>query len=112
MKSLLGFCFLMLSLTAQAEAARTYFFDGNTFRQELLESNDPRFIFMARGYIAGISEMLNGKTYCSPGDIPMSQLVAVVSKYFNEHPDLWQYPAKNLVQEALEESFPCNNYKK
>ena len=36
----------------------------------------------------------------------LAQLCAIVGKYLDDHPELWDRPAEGLVVEALEQAFP------
>jgi hypothetical protein len=62
-----------------------------------------------RGFIKGVSDISQEQSwYCKPKEIPDVQLVKVVVKSLNEHPeDLYNKPHV-LVQEAFLESFPCD----
>ena len=60
------------------------------------------------GYIAAHYEDLSPGFDWKSGKIvvPSSeQLVAVVNKYLNAHPELWSKPASDIVRDALFETF-------
>ena len=68
-------------------------------------------------YIMGISdyqETLLGWSYldephfCTPDSGSADQLVKVVTKYLNEHPEDLHLHAGSLVANALHEAFPCS----
>jgi hypothetical protein len=62
---------------------------------------------VASGYVLGVSDSLNGVAFCVPSQATKGQMVAIVIKYLNDHPDRWQYTAHSLVKDALLEAFPC-----
>ncbi len=41
-----------------------------------------------------------------PSNVQIQQIMAVVLKYLNAHPEKWQYSAISLTNEALAEAFP------
>ena len=65
------------------------------------------------GFAAGIvdAETVNGvvqqKRFCVPTSVTGSQLVKVIAKYGDAHPEKLHMPAVWFVFEALEKAFPC-----
>ena len=49
-----------------------------------------------------------GVGVCAPVDVSGEQLVRVVLKYLQQHPELLHEPAADLVWTALHEAFPCH----
>jgi hypothetical protein len=41
-----------------------------------------------------------------PDNVPPDQLVAILRKFLNEHPERWGQQAANLITDALAEAFP------
>ena len=58
------------------------------------------------GYIVGIAETVDVKWWSPPETLKERQLVAVVKKYIDDHPEKWDQPASMLVRNALIEAFP------
>ena len=46
--------------------------------------------------------------FCVPTDASDGQLVKVVTKYLNEHPEELHTDAAGLVANALQDAFPCS----
>jgi hypothetical protein len=72
------------------------------------------------GYISGILDSQSlwdylvhvGKDYpqthyCLPDEATNSQVVQVVLKFLNDHPERLHEPANTLILEALHNAFPC-----
>lgn len=97
----------MLLLAVAASASADYF-TGNDVEKHLLNTGRVTDIAMFRGYVAGVSDVYNGKLFCAPPDVELSQASAVVKKYLSENPRLWNEPAKVLVIQALESAYPCS----
>ena len=66
------------------------------------EFNGPR----CHGYIQGISDALNGQTFCLP-PVSLPERVQTVQAYLFAHGDRLKENAGTLVVEALAESYPC-----
>ena len=58
------------------------------------------------GYIIGVTEGVDVKFWSAPVPIKTAQVVAVVKKYLDDHPEKWNQPASWLVRNALIEAFP------
>jgi len=66
------------------------------------------------GYVIGIADADTTLIYedirsnrCIPFKVGGNQLVRVVTKYLQEHPDRLHMAAPVLVSDALSEAFPC-----
>jgi hypothetical protein len=95
---------------------------GNDLRKtcnNFEKSTDNPFAGLACGnYIRGIYESLlltdhnsNGSTNlprsCPGEGVSMEQILAVVTKWMNSHPENWDAYAVSIVAEATKEAFPC-----
>jgi Rap1a immunity proteins len=68
------------------------------------------------GYISGTNDgyryalKLRGlkPDYCYSDNVTNGQLVKVVVKYLNDHPERLQYSADSLILDALFQAFPCS----
>jgi len=58
------------------------------------------------GYLIGVTEGVDVKLWSAPIPLKQPQVVAVVSKYLDDHPEKWDQPASALVRSALVEAFP------
>lgn len=64
------------------------------------------------GYIASVSDEVDifyqtKKPYCIPDDVDIYQLIKVVVKYLDSHPERLHEPAGYLVFQSYQEAFPC-----
>jgi hypothetical protein len=69
--------------------------------------------------VDGIADAINNSTFsinrpdrrmafvCARGAITGQQLVDVVVRFLQQHPEIRHYGASNLVAEALSDAFPC-----
>jgi len=99
-----------------------YFTDGNSLQKNCIETEKETTINNALpsglclGYIRGVSDLhstlsrnlLPKPLFCSPKNATAGQLVKIVIKFLNEHPEIMLHePASGLVLCALIEAFPC-----
>lgn len=110
---LLGICALLVFTVSPVEA---YFYSGNDL-VELKRETDKTEVgvddvnvdwvkvreYMA--YIIGVYDATRSQ-YAVPYGATRGQIMAVVTKYLNEHPEEWTKPAAELIQEALRKAFP------
>jgi len=67
------------------------------------------------GYVAGIFDVhtafvaweMMKPMWCVPYDVNSNQLVRIVTKYLQEHPENLHHTAGTLVGDALVGAFPC-----
>jgi hypothetical protein len=59
------------------------------------------------GYVTGVHDSLNGMLFCTPKNVSVGQMKAVVAKYMSENPVEWNRRADWLVVNALKNGFPC-----
>ena len=104
---------VMLLLSAQSQAG---FNDGNTLLREC-ESDSPVKLGLCYGYITGVADYqttllnwsdLDGPYFCMTESRSSHQLIKVVTKYLNEHPEELHLSAGGSVGNALHAAFPCN----
>lgn len=50
---------------------------------------------------------INLKKYCIPDASNQNQIVKVVNKYLEEHPEKLHLPGDHLILSAMQEAFPC-----
>ena len=107
----------LVLLLVTADASAGFYLDGNQLHAKLtaskkMQGGTPSLSDLgeaqnALGYINGVADTLNGTVVCAPNEVTDGQLVAVVSKYVDEHPEQWQVQANLLVGRALHQAFPC-----
>lgn len=85
---------------------------GNVLLEQCESRDNSVYEGACYGFITGVydtsdGKTWNGKTYCSPKGVTTGQLVKVVIKWLNEHPEALHNTAASLVQAAFLEAFPC-----
>ncbi|MDO9160754.1 MAG: Rap1a/Tai family immunity protein [Methylococcaceae bacterium] len=58
-------------------------------------------------YVMGVVDATIRSGLFCPQNITSDQAANVISKYLNEHPDLWSSSAESLVKAALMKEWPC-----
>ena len=103
----------VMLLPAQSQAG--FLTGGDLLRRCETESSVPRAECV--GYVEGINDYqttllgwsyLDEPYFCTPEGVRSYQLVKVVTKYLNEHPEELHLEAGGLVAAALQEAFPCS----
>ncbi len=92
-------------LTFNAQAT---FIDGNTlmgYVKEEQRTGRSSEIFI--GYIAGVHDSFNNFLICTPPNVTLGQLKAIVIKFMNENPEEWAKSGDYIVSVALAETFSC-----
>ena len=109
---------ILATIVAIPGAAIAQLFDGNELYVELQTRNkitsgqasivatDVVLANYAAGYIKGVVDSLNGKEFCPLG-ILVGQIIDVVFRYLDTHPDQRPLSAHLVVITALKEKFPC-----
>jgi len=130
------FVVLMISIPSLAMAGWT---SGNKLNSDLShEPNDFCSAGFASGYISAVADQASESTssnikflaetksftptersellleigrhgVCFPKGVTRGQLVTIVKKWLSSNPDRWNENASGLVEEALQESFPCES---
>jgi hypothetical protein len=68
-----------------------------------------------KSYVAGVfdtvdtlsSRWLIEKHFCKPDDVDRNQLVAIVRKYMDDHPEQMDFAAAGIIFDALTQAYPC-----
>ena len=58
-------------------------------------------------YVAGVVDGLDGVSICLPENATGGQMLSIVYKYIDSHPEKWSNSALSLVYSPLSETFPC-----
>ena len=90
---------------------------GNDLKQacESAQSKNPLDYGYCWGYITAIVDVASGGPLpggfkaCVSTEATTGQLVAVIRKYLDEHPEYLHYNAASLVSAALKNAFPCKS---
>lgn len=110
---------VLATIVVTPGAAIAQLFDGNELYAELQTRNkitsgqasvvatDVVLANYAAGYIKGVEDSLNGEDFCVPLGILVGQVIDVVFRYLDTHPDQRPLSAHLLVTTALKEKFPC-----
>jgi hypothetical protein len=59
------------------------------------------------GYVMGVHDALENRDFCSPAGGTRSQILDVVTKYLEAHPEIRHKSGFALIIEALKKEFPC-----
>lgn len=105
---------LILTLNLQAN-----FKDGNDLVKNKAEyekpDNDKTINWFGvasyMSYIFGVHDSLEGILICTPSKVNGRQIIAIVGKYIDNHPEKWNQPASYLVVPPLLNAFPCKKKK-
>jgi Rap1a immunity proteins len=84
------------------------FDSGETLFDNCNNPNDASKQFYCLGYLAGVSDLLEGMHItCSGKRISLDKIKDAVLKYLREHPEQRGMEADDLVATALVLAFPC-----
>jgi hypothetical protein len=84
------------------------FDSGNTLFDNCNNPNDASKQFYCLGYLAGVSDLLDGMHIICTGErISLDKIKDAVLKYLREHPEQRGMDADDLVATALVLAFPC-----
>lgn len=115
MRNLLLSVFLVLLLSAVAQSAHAEYFSGILLNKYC--SSESRYEQgMCLGYIVGVVDSFNTtyavkgekRIFCIPPGVTSGQLVLVLKKSMQEHPETLHLPASAHTLSALTAAFPCN----
>ena len=84
--------------------------DGNSFKN-IITSNNPTGKALGNGYLIGFIQG-QPNTLCVPQTASQEQIVNVVLKYFENHPETLHHHQASLIFNALNEAWPCSSKKK
>ena len=110
--STLAFVAFFILLSSSTAMGQVVFKTGNdlvegkqAYKKTNHNAGDGVIEALYMGYITGVHDA----TYFFYGvseDVPLSQLISVVGKYLDDHPERWREPASRLVIDALTTAFP------
>lgn len=100
---------LALLLAGPVQAAG-YYHRADALEQLRLafDRNDPEEkAAYFRGYVVGVADSENGKTWCPPGNLSAERVQQIVSTYMRDKPATVSQDAVSVVTTALGANFPC-----
>jgi hypothetical protein len=68
---------------------------------------DTEYLMGLYGYVMGVVDSNRNSVLCVPLGVSVKQASAVVVKYLNNNPELWEKNANELVINALAPVFRC-----
>lgn len=72
-----------------------------------LTSESPQHRAVAIGYIAGVSDVMEGAAFCAPPGATIGQAAVIVARTLEANPQLLAMPAAPLVGGVLQLAWPC-----
>ena len=61
------------------------------------------------GYVNAIGDTYNGIFFCPPKNVRLGQILDIVFRYLQNHPESRNKPAYEIVTKALKEVWPCKS---
>lgn len=96
---------MLLAGCVFATAAHATFWTGNDLLKHLRGDELDRLLAM--GYIAGVHDMGNSVTHCTPERVSLGQLREMVTKFLETYPQIRNQPGDALVVAVLQAAWPC-----
>lgn len=75
-----------------------------------LTSESPQHRAVAIGYIAGVSDIMEGSAFCAPPEATVGHAAAIVARTLAANRQLLALPAAALVGGALQLAWPCDQH--
>lgn len=72
-----------------------------------LTSESPQHRAVAIGYIAGVSDIMEGSAFCAPPEATVWHAAVIVARTLEANQQLLALPAADLVGGALQIAWPC-----
>jgi hypothetical protein len=94
-------------------AALADFRNGNSLLEDCQAPAGAPGSIVCAGYVFAIADVqlygdIGGVRSCVPANVTGKQVIDVVTRYLQQHPEQRHYGAASLVAHALSENFPCN----
>ena len=103
----------VLAFSGFAHAGVFSFIDGNKLLADIQNKENNYFVFgTALGYVVGVADRVGSdprswSLICPEEHVTQGQMVKVVQKYLEDHPETLHFRAASLVVSALHQAFPC-----
>ena len=65
-----------------------------------------------QGYVTGVLEAGEDEWWCPQGVVEKDELIALVSQYINDHPDLLHKNAGDVIIPPVIKQYPCKKKKR
>lgn len=101
---------LVLLPTIRAQQEDSGHDDAYRLRDELRKERGDWYHATAEGYVIGVYDSLDyflGSKFCAPEHVRKGEIVDVVLKYLNDHPEQLHKSRIDVTVDALKASFPC-----
>lgn len=89
-----------------ATLAHAQFWNGNKLLDNL-ENEDPTFRLYAAGYLAGVTDGMDGTKFCVPTQAQLKQIIEMVQNALRSEPENRHKPAADLIAERLHDQWAC-----
>jgi hypothetical protein len=97
---------IIITLLAAAFTGPVKALDGNWLKGACNAPYGTQDNGVCDGYITGIHEMSTTRL-CLPPDVTNTQLMDVVTRYLNGHPERLNKKSRILVQDAIKQAYSC-----
>ena len=115
----IGLMVCNLSIVATMQEADSYnpIETGNKLLRALNEPANSIQRALATGYVQGVSNSMevlypNQSLSCTPEGLTVSQMLDVLKRYLENHPETQDQPAIVLIVAATRQAFPCTKARK
>ena len=61
------------------------------------------------GYVVGVVDAYDYILFCPPRNVRAGQVLDIVFKYLQNHPEIRNWPANRIVVKAIAEIWPCRS---
>lgn len=102
--------FLCATIPARAEVT------GNGLREYCDFPEGTQARVMCLGYISGTIDTIRGfdktlklRLVCEPRGVTGEQLISMIIKYLQDHPEKLHFVASSLIWEMMTKAFPCKS---
>jgi hypothetical protein len=120
MRHKLAIALVLLTTSLTAAAAENCIQSGTSFAHcartwSAVEANrgsisDPNIAYetgVFEGYIEGVAPITFEKTWCPRRPFTDEQVMAIVARFLEAHPEAWSQQPEELVGRSLSAAFPC-----
>lgn len=111
-RSMVAGLVLVLAVAAVPSIGQAQFFPAQKLKDTCLKGQRDKSNYVAEwacsGFIIGVSDSaFVRKVVCLPNGATIGQVVDIVKKYLNDHPEDGHYSAASVVENALRANWPC-----
>lgn len=100
MKNLIAFAVIFVSLSA--------LLDTNVYHPRKVTGEREGFdLGFCLGVFKGVYTSSSGSDFCTDRDVPLKEGLELIVKFLQDHPELQEKDAADVVRWALSDRFPC-----